>query len=51
LPSTAVVGSVAVAAFMLAFLVLRWRKRPHTGVESGRRATMNLRKHPFHALG
>ena len=31
LPSVAVVGSVAVAAFMLALLVLRWRNRPYTG--------------------
>jgi hypothetical protein len=30
LPSAAVVGSVAVATFVLALLVLRWRNRSHT---------------------
>ena len=31
LPSVTVVGGVAVAAFTIVFLVLRWRKRPRTG--------------------
>ncbi len=34
-PSAAVVGSVAVATFVLALLILRWRNRSHR-VEPGR---------------